>query len=411
MNKPAIVFFLSSEWSRYHRPGLIRAIARAQKDHGPVLVVNNPVCLSTARWHRPERWRQWRSAAHMQTIDDNLILLDCAIPLHDKLASALPGAGQLNRRILAPQVHAALRELGLKQPLVTWFQFPTFCHYAGMLGEALPLYECYDEHSDVPGLSKAGQRRIVRLEKRLMAACGLVFTTSKPLFDARRTEHANVALTYNGADLGYFAPVGADSLQRVTTRRSAPPTVGYLGTIHEHTDLALLAEMAERCPDWRFILIGPVQPGADAGSLAWLRAAGNTELHGWVEESDLLEMLCDFDIGVIPYRSDARFNRYVNPNKLHEYTAMGKPVVVTPGIDVSSHVDAVTVAEGVDAFITAIAAQHAANSIEQVAQRLRMAAANSWDARAALMLAHIERTLEARATASRLPKRPVAEQS
>lgn len=90
---------------------------------------------------------------------------------------------------------------------------------------------------------------------------------------------------------------------------------------------------------------------------------------------------------------------------------MGKPVVVTPGIDVSSHVDAVTVAEGVDAFITAIAAQHAANSIEQVAQRLRMAAANSWDARAALMLAHIERTLEARATASRLPKRPVAEQS
>lgn len=31
MNKPAIVFFLSSEWSRYHRPGLIRAIARAQK--------------------------------------------------------------------------------------------------------------------------------------------------------------------------------------------------------------------------------------------------------------------------------------------------------------------------------------------------------------------------------------------
>jgi len=86
----------------------------------------------------------------------------------------------------------------------------------------------------------------------------------------------------------------------------------------------------------------------------------------------------------------------VNPNKLHEYTAMGKPVVVTPGIDVSSHPGAVTVADGVDAFIAAVETQHATNTVERVQQRLAMAAANSWDARAALMLEHIDRSLRQR---------------
>ncbi len=398
---PGIVFFLSSEWSRYHRPGLLRALAEAST--GPLLVVDNPVCLTTARWHRPERWRQWRErgavASRLRAVGDKLVLLDSAIVLHDRLACSLPGIRTVNRRMLTAQVSAALKHLGVSAPLVSWFQFPTHHHYPGLLGEALALYECYDEHSDLPGLSSRARRRLFGLEQSLMERCGLVFTTSRPLFEARRAQHPNVALTYNGADLAFFAPVGADSLLRVDLRRGEPPTVGYLGTLHEHTDVALLAELALRRPDWRFIVVGPVQTGVAQTPLARLRAAGNVEVHGWVDEVDLGPLLRRFDVGVIPYRSDACFNRFVNPNKLHEYTAMGKPVVVTPGLDISSHEGAVAVAAGADEFLAAIEAQHAQNTVQQVQRRLAAARTNSWQARALSMLGHIERTLRERALA------------
>lgn len=402
----AIIFFLSSEWKRYHRPGLIRAMARALKGTAPVIVVNNPVCYTTARWHRPERWRAWRThkrgTSRLQPLSDNLWMLDSAIPLHDRLASMLPGAGWLNRVFLSRQLRAALSELKVADdaPLVSWFQFPTFHHYVGMLGEALPLYECYDEHSDVPGLSDRARARLVALETRMLARCALVLTTSKPLFDTRSARHPNVALTYNAADLAFFAPVASGSLQYVEQRAKAAPVVGYLGTIHEHTDLALLAEVVARRPDWRFVLIGPVQNGVDAQSLARLQAAQNVDLHGWVEEHELLPLLASIDVGVIPYRSDARFNRFVNPNKLHEFTAMGKPVVLTPGTDITSHGDSVSVAEGVENFIAAIEREHAQNSIERVQMRLVRAQANSWDARAALILENIARSLRERASQS-----------
>lgn len=392
---PGIVFFLSSEWSRYHRPGMLRALAEASS--GPLLVVDNPVCLTTARWHRPERWRQWRQrgavASRLRAVGDKLVLLDAAIVLHDRLACSLPGIRTVNRRMLATQVSTALTHLGVSAPLVSWFQFPTHHGYPGLLGEALALYECYDEHSDLPGLSSRTRHRLRGLEQSLMARCGLVFATSRPLFEARRAQHPNVALTYNGADLDFFAPVGADSLLRVDLRRGGPPTVGYLGTLHEHTDVTLLAELALRRPDWRFIVVGPVQTGVAQAPLARLRAAGNVELHGWVDEVDLCPLLCRFDVGVIPYRSDARFNRFVNPNKLHEYTAMGKPVVATPGLDISSHEDTPAVAAGVDEFLAAIETQHAQNTVQKVQQRLAKARANSWQARAASMLGHIVRTL------------------
>lgn len=403
MDGLSIVFFLSSEWSHYHRPGLLRAIARAQAGSSPVLVVNNPICMLSTRWQRPQRWQQWgardRSAPALQPIADNLFLLDAGIALHDKLATGVPGAGRLNRQLLAPQVRAAMAALGMRQPHVSWFQFPTFCHYPGLLQEQLAVYECYDEHADVPGLSGYAKRRMRGFEARLLGACDLVFTTSLPLFETRRALHPNVALTYNAADLEFFAPIGRDSMERAAQSRRNAPTVGYLGTLHEHTDLGLMADMAQRCPDWRFVLIGPVQKGADAHHLARLRASPNVTLHGWVEEGDLARLLHEIDVGVIPYRSEAEFNRYVNPNKLHEYTAMGKPVVASPGIDVSSHTGMVRVAKGATAFIDAVRQAHLTNSTCRVQERLQFAIGNSWDARATLMLGHIHRTMRERPAA------------
>jgi hypothetical protein len=76
-------------------------------------------------------------------------------------------------------------------------------------------------------------------------------------------------------------------------------------------------------------------------------------------------------------------------------------VVLSPGLDTSSHEGRVSIADGIDAFIAAVASEHAENSPQRVAQRLQLARANSWDARAALMLGQIARTLGERAAPQR----------
>jgi glycosyltransferase involved in cell wall biosynthesis len=393
MSTRAIVFFLTSEWARYHRPGLLKAVARAYAATGPVLVVNNPICLTTGRWHRPERWAAWKNrpqgTPRMVSVAENLFLLDAVIPVHDKIATHVPGLPLLNRSVLKGQIRRALDALGASEVQAAWFQFPTSVHYVGALHEHLSIYECYDEHSDIPGISARARRKLQHLEAELLRKVGLVFVTSKPLLESRSAQHPRTVLSYNAADVEFFAPIAQHTLRTVAQRDLQRPTVGYLGTIHAHTDIRLVAEMAALRPEWNFLLVGPQHPGVDTQALSQLQSLPNVRMHGWVEESTLVQLMPSIDVGIIPYRTDSVFNRFVNPNKLHEYTAMGKPVVASVGLDLSSHTGLVTAAQGVHEFVQGIEAAHRNNSLQAVQERLQFAALNSWDARAGQMLRHI----------------------
>ncbi|HWI14145.1 MAG TPA: glycosyltransferase [Burkholderiales bacterium] len=379
------VFYLSSEWRRFHRPGMIAAMARrAAGEGGKVLIVDQPVCRVTTRIKHRERWRRWQAQpGALDELGGNLYRYDASVFLHDKLAACIPGVAYANRGLLQGQVARALGRLGMSpEATVSWFYFPTFHQYVGMLGEALAIYECYDEHSEIPGLWRTTQRRYRVLERALCGKVDGVFVTSNPLLEAKRTLHPRVFLSHNAADAAFYSrvPVLPDATAR---RESGRPVVGYVGTIHEHTDLALLRRAAEQRPDWSFVICGSVQRGADRHELERLMALPNTSITGWVDDDALLSVMSDFDVGIIPYRSDAAFNRYVNPNKLHEYVAMGKPVVTTRFGDLSTHAEFTLVADDAAQFVAAIEHAYRTDTPDKAAARRCAAALNSWDARAA----------------------------
>lgn len=224
---------------------------------------------------------------------------------------------------------------------------------ARRLGAPLLVYDCNDAHADFPGMP-AWTRGYV--ETAALRA-DEVFASSQALFDdvagVRGTE-AGVTLLGNGVDYERFA---GERRRRGPRPSAETPCVGYLGAIAPWMDFAVVEALARARPDWRVVLVGPVLGGAGE-SVHALSALPNVEVRDAVAYERVPEVLSEFSVAMIPFRSDA-LTRGVNPNKMYEYLAMGVPVVTTrfsfeveqyPGLVIAAR-DADEFMRGCDAFV------------------------------------------------------------
>jgi glycosyltransferase involved in cell wall biosynthesis len=105
--------------------------------------------------------------------------------------------------------------------------------------------------------------------------------------------------------------------------------VGFFGVIDERMNLELVGELAQRCPDIQFVLIGPVvkiDPSAlpQASNLHWLGARPYQELP---------QYLAGWNAGFMPFALNES-TRFISPTKTPEFLAAGVPVCSTPIVDV-----------------------------------------------------------------------------
>jgi glycosyltransferase involved in cell wall biosynthesis len=166
-----------------------------------------------------------------------------------------------------------------------------------------------------------------------------------------------------------------------------------VGGINAKLDLALLGDVATRRPDWTVTLVGPLGYGLDAGEVARLRALPNVHLAGVVAPEQVPAVMAGCDVGLIPYKRNEQ-TRHVNPLKVYEYLAAGKPVVATPLPELGQFEPLVRLAGDVDGFIAAVEAALAeGDSPQAVTARQAVAAVNTWDVRVERMLALIGEAL------------------
>lgn len=209
--------------------------------------------------------------------------------------------------------------------LVTWFYTPMALAYAGHVEPDVCVYDCMDELAAFKGASP----RLALLERQLLRRATLVFTGGRSLFEAKRALHPRVHAFPSSVDAAHFLPARAGLPDPVDQRALPHPRLGYFGVIDERMDTGLLLAMAERRPDWQFIMLGPVVKIDPADlprrpNIAWL---------GRKEYGELPDYLANWDIGLMPFaRNDA--TRFISPTKTPEYLAAGLPVVSTPITDV-----------------------------------------------------------------------------
>jgi UDP-galactopyranose mutase len=128
--------------------------------------------------------------------------------------------------------------------------------------------------------------------------------------------------------------------------------IGFFGVVDERFDIELLREVAERRPDWSFVILGPVVKIDPAE----LPRSPNIHYLGMKKYEELPNYLAGWDVAMLPFARNES-TRFISPTKTPEYLAAGCPVVSTSIRDVvrpygEEHL--VKIADTPDEFIEAI---------------------------------------------------------
>lgn len=245
---------------------------------------------------------------------------------------------------LAHSVLRAARGLAMQDPIL-WINDPGAVAVA-RLTDWPALYDITDDWlaADRPVAERA---RLASAEEWLLRNARAVVACSPELVRRKKEQRPDITLVPNAVDV-----------DRYTTPLSRPvdlpdgPVVLYLGTLHrDRLDVDLCARTAQTLSSRaRLVLVGPdrlAEQDSDA-----LRAAGALLLGGRPHDA-VPAYLQHADVLMVPHVVSA-FTDSLDPLKLYEYQAVGKPVVSTAVAGFRDAADSrIRIADG-DAFGAAI---------------------------------------------------------
>ena len=254
-------------------------------------------------------------------------------------------------RLMKPLIAEFMSERGIDQPIV-WLYTPMALPLVADLEPRAIVYDCMDDLASF----KFAPPELIERERELMALADVVFTGGPSLYEARKDRHPNIHCLPSAVDARHFSPSRLDTTSPESHdalalhRDMGHPRLGFFGVIDERMDIALVADIADRRPDWTIVMVGPVakiDPAAlpQRPNLRWL---------GMQRYEALPHLLQQWDICLLPFALNES-TRFISPTKTLEYLAGHKPVVSTPIRDVVSlYSSAVRIADSADSFVAAI---------------------------------------------------------
>lgn len=284
--------------------------------------------------------------------------------------------------------HRVRTQLRPDLPAVLWLSHPDQAPQIGRYGERLLVFDEMDYHAGF----KAGPSRaaMAAAEHRLLRRADLVFTSGLDLQTLAEAAGAHPLLVQNGVLFEHFAAAAIHPLpEPAPIAGKGQPRLLFYGTFGPWLNTGLLAAIARSRPGWTLVLFGGGY-GADLGQLAGLP---NVHQLGWQPYALLPAYLQHAAVCLLPFH-DTPATRAMDPVKLYEYLAAGKPVVATPLPELAKWGDLVDLATTPAEVIAAIERHlRSPETAERRQQRLAAAARHTWAARAATISAELEAAL------------------
>ncbi|MEW6200355.1 MAG: glycosyltransferase [bacterium] len=291
-----------------------------------------------------------------------------------------PALRRLNLALLTATIKSAVSKTKMEN-YILWIN-PEYCvHLIPYLEPDLIVYDVTDDWTEAP-LPDREKRQIGQEDQMMMAAADVVFTVSQNLYEKKVKPGRRVFLVPNGAatELYRGAHPVPDDLAGLPR-----PILGYTGTIHpQRIDVELL-EKISRVGDGDFsvVLVGPNLLPASAQDR--LRRCTRVHLLGTKTYFEVPAYVVNFDACIIPHKIDA-FTTSLNPIKVYEYLAAGKPIVSTLIDGAEEFSRFIVTAKTAEEFAAAALRLGRQGTPPDAEGRIAAAQANSWRVRAEQIL-------------------------
>jgi glycosyltransferase involved in cell wall biosynthesis len=386
-----LIYFGPGQWdglwrNRHH---LLSRFAR----HNQVLYVEPAIHLKTFRrawWEGRLGWqRLWRESRQSRISQAGPNLYIYHSPTFAPVAGRFP-LDRLTSFLWLAALKTELRRLKFTDPIV-WFSRPEMVSLMGHLPARLTIYHVVDEYTAYEGVSVELACKLRRQEKELLTRAGMVVVVSPALWQAKQSCNPRTYLVPNGTDLEAFAQAARGSGPPTDLAEIPEPRLIYAGLVGNRLDLPMLIALAKRRPDWSVVVIGEVDARGCEAEIASLRALPNAHLLGLRPVTAVPRYLLASQVCLLPYRRCAETD-HIDPLKLYDGLAAGKPIVASPIPAVRPYDGLVRLAYGVEAFEVAVEAALGEQDESLVAARRAVAAANTWETR----VQQLSRLIEAR---------------
>jgi glycosyltransferase involved in cell wall biosynthesis len=296
------------------------------------------------------------------------------------------------RSLLRAMAHAQMR-----RPIL-WLCRPWQADVVGRYGERLVLYHVVDEYAayEAEFADQVGAERlraVVAMERSLMDRADLVVVTSPALLEAKQPLNPHTVLVRNGVDYAAFTAALADTSPTPEDIAALPsPVIGVAGVINEKIDLGLVRDVARARPDWSIALIGPIMLRFSRQELAWLELR-NVHFLGHKPVELLPRYVAACDVCLMPYKIN-EWTRHIDPLKMYEYLAAGKPVVSSDIPSARAFAPPLRMANDGPEFVRAIEAALGEAEDAQGEALRRIAAQHTWEQRVERISTHVQAALE-----------------
>ncbi|MBI5098011.1 MAG: glycosyltransferase [Nitrospirae bacterium] len=295
--------------------------------------------------------------------------------------SRWPVLKQLGRRLRVSAIHHVIRKLQMNAPIL-WVVDPRFGNMINYFKKALVCYHVVDNYAAAPYFSEKTREDLKQAEKFILPIADLVIVTSPFLLEQKREYNNNVYLVKNAVDYEQFAflqdvnniPEDMENIHR--------PVIGYIGAVNKKLDYKLLDTVARARPQWSFVFVGEIYPGAPGSQIHDFlhNHPPNVFLLGRRDVKEVPHYIHACNICILPYLRDD-YTKAIDSLKLYEYFACEKPVVATDIPVIREHGPAVYIAKNANDFVHKLEEALVSSTPERSALQRSIAMQNTWDQR------------------------------
>ncbi len=314
---PLVVF--ADDWGRH--PSSCQHLVRRMLDHREVYWVNTigmrPPRLDLATVGRVfEKLGQWSQGSHLRPTHGEPESLTILNPrMWPWFRTGLDR--RLNRTLLARQLNRELEPLGEEPVVVT--TIPIVADIIGDIPARRWIYYCVDDFGRWPGLDG---RALSIMEDELIERADSLIAVSEELRTRIGRNGRPVHSLPHGVDLELWNQPLNGAPDWPWLKHLEPPYVVFWGLVDRRMDVAFLEALSQQMNAGTILLVGPEQDPDPA-----LRQMKRVTFHPALEYDQLPLLAREASVLVMPY-ADLPVTRMMQPLKLKEYLATGRPVVV-----------------------------------------------------------------------------------